>query len=203
MTINQILGTLAGKLACISGKSFVDSTAFEPNNPEVFCDLLAKEGFERHGWETMYNGTTGVPITAQVFMGVTYYQRLKHMVADKNHCRRQGKVQTLTKQPTEGRSKQGGLRYGEMERDSVIAHSSASFLREKLFLLSDKYSAPVCVKCGLIGHPGKSRCKACPNEKLVDINLPYASKLLCQELLSMNIALRFKVKDGVLDIDPI
>lgn len=489
MTINQILSTLAGKLACISGQSFVDCTAFQGSSPDAISEVLAKEGFNRHGWETLYNGTTGHPINAQIFMGITYYQRLKHMVADKNHCltmeheiltksgwknyeqlctedliatrnaageleyqkpleifyypdfqgqmieittpdfslkttdnhrmfaceehsshfthiyardiihktatytcyarnvnkdyqlmlknkkaaykchmsallsilavymkdglttetwielpsfafvktgltllnweyevhdcrirvyrekhvclfdhlvesrgwpdwvtecsetqsqqlvdlvgayehfqeeqvdifgriclqagwsykkeiteqglysvkkheqtcykvvkgynltnttcpvyciqvpnetfitrkgpfgapiltgnsRKQGKVQSLTKQPVEGRSRAGGLRFGEMERDAVISHSASAILREKLFLLSDKYSVPVCLKCGMIGHPGKTRCKACPAEKLVEVQLPYASKLLLFELNSMNIACRIKVKEG-------
>jgi DNA-directed RNA polymerase beta subunit len=201
MTINQIISSIVGKYACSAGVGFSDSTPFQGANPDDFCELLAKEGFESKGWEMMYSGTTGMPIKAQVFMGVTYYQRLKHMVQDKNHSRRQGKVQTLTKQPTEGKSKGGGLRFGEMERDALISHSASAFLREKLFLLSDKYSVPVCVNCGLIGHPGKTRCRSCPNDKLVEVSLPYASKLLCQELLSMNIALRIRVKNGIADID--
>jgi DNA-directed RNA polymerase beta subunit len=94
-----------------------------------------------------------------------------------------------------------GRQVGEMERDAVISHSASAILREKLFLLSDKYSVPVCSKCGLLGSPGKTRCKSCPSEKLVEVQLPYASKLLIFELNSMNIAARIKVKEGSQDFE--
>jgi DNA-directed RNA polymerase II subunit RPB2 len=191
MTSNQLIATLSQKLGAISGNATIDATPFQDANPDTIGELLAKEGYHKHGWEQLYNGATGMPISALIFIGPTYYQRLKHMVADKHHARKQGRVQTLTKQPTEGKKAGGGLRFGEMERDAIIAHGASGFLREKLFLVSDKYSMPVCSSCGLIGAPGKTQCQGC-YERLVSVEIPYASKLLIQELLAMNIALRIK-----------
>lgn len=193
MTIGQLLETVLNKTRCLSGKDY-DATPFQKDlNMEAVGEELKQYGFHPHGWEQMYNGTTGEPMEALIFIGPTYYQRLKHMVADKHHSRATGPIQSLTRQPTEGRSKGGGLRFGEMERDAIIAHGASGFLREKLFSVSDKYSMPVCDKCGFIGKPNKTTCHSCKDGTLYQVDIPYACKLLCQELMAMNIAPRIRV----------
>ena len=147
----------------------------------------------------MYNGQTGRKLQAQIFFGPTYYQRLRHMVDDKIHARARGPVQILTRQPVEGRSRDGGLRFGEMERDCMISHGASAFLRERLFLVSDAYQVHVCQQCGLMAvanfKKGTVECRACRNRTAIaSVNMPYAFKLLCQELMSMNITPRLVVE---------
>ena len=119
-------------------------------------------------------------------MGPTYYQRLKHLVSDKMHSRAKGQVTSLTKQPLEGRSRDGGLRFGEMERDAVISLGLSRFMKERLFEMSDPYSVIVCSICGLIST-SQTECKTCKDDKLCSINIPYAAKLLFQELNAMSV----------------
>ena len=131
----------------------------------------------------MYNGFTGKKLEVMIFLGPTYYQRLKHMVGDKMHSRGRGPVQILTRQPTEGRSRDGGLRFGEMERDCMISHGAARFLKERTLDVSDKYRVHICDLCGLICEAklGENtfQCRNCDNrDKISAIELPYASKLL-------------------------
>ena len=152
----------------------------------------------------MYNGHTGKKLRAQIFLGPTYYQRLRHMVDDKIHARARGPVQILTRQPVEGRARDGGLRFGEMERDCMISHGAAAFLKERLFEVSDAYRVHVCEICGLMTPIAKLKeqsfeCRPCKNKtKIAQVHIPYAAKLLFQELTSMNIAARlFTEKSGV------
>jgi DNA-directed RNA polymerase II subunit RPB2 len=143
----------------------------------------------------MYNGMTGRKLDAHIFIGPTYYQRLKHMVDDKIHSRGRGPVQIMTRQPTEGRSRDGGLRFGEMERDCMISHGAARFLKERLFDVSDCYSVHICNHCGLIAEANLTRneyfCRSCNNRTAISrVKIPYACKLLIQELMAMQISPR-------------
>lgn len=194
MTIGQLVECLLGKRGAMLGE-FGDATPFEPFNLDLITDSLHQLGFTRYGNEVMYNGHTGRRLESQVFLGPTYYQRLKHMVDDKIHSRARGRVQMLTRQPLEGRSREGGLRFGEMERDCIIAHGASMFLRERLFDQSDPYQVYVCDQCGMMitnFSENLPQCRPCQNYEAISlVNLPYACKLLFQELLSMMITPRF------------
>ena len=142
----------------------------------------------------MYSGLTGEPLKSYIFCGPIYYQKLKHMVIDKMHARARGPRQVLTRQPTEGRSRDGGLRLGEMERDCLIGYGASMLLNERLMTSSDAFKVHVCEKCGLLGHA--AWCQHCrTREHLRQIEIPYACKLLIQELQSMNIVPRLQLED--------
>jgi DNA-directed RNA polymerase II subunit RPB2 len=176
MTINQLIECVLGKECAISG-TYADATPFTSGSINVADGVISRlkeYGFESHGWETMCNGMTGEMINARIFMGPTYYQRLKHMVDDKMHARAKGQVTILVRQPTEGRSKDGGLRFGEMERDATISHGTARFLKERLFDVSDPFQIPVCRKCG-ISTSTTTECQRCKGDNVAIVNLPYAS----------------------------
>lgn len=192
MTIGMMMECLLGKVGVLKG-GISDATAFEDeNSAKKITDELLKLGYERFGNERLYNGFTGKMMDAKVFIGPTYYQRLKHMVVDKAHSRASGPVQMLTRQPVEGRSRDGGLRFGEMERDCIISHGSANFLKERLFWQSDPYSIKTCNICGIsLGHiDAENCCRNCDNSQTSKVEIPYACKLLFQELQSMNICPR-------------
>lgn len=149
MTIGHLIECLLSKVSALEGK-IGDATPFiEQSTLNKFSSALEKIGYHKYGNEVLYNGFTGRKMNSQVFFGPTYYQRLKHMVDDKIHSRGIGPYNGLTRQPMEGRSREGGLRFGEMERDCQVAHGAAHFLRERLFECSDKYSMHVCDACGL------------------------------------------------------
>jgi len=197
MTVAQLIECVTGKCAALNG-NIRKATTFSGNNPEVICEELKNCGYDKRGREVMYSGLTGKQLDAEIFIGPTYYQRLKHMVHDKVHSRARGPVQLLTRQPVEGRSKEGGLRFGEMERDCIISHGAAGFLKERLMDVSDSYTTCVCKICGLMAVKDKQRnimiCKGCKTSNGVEeIKLPYACKLLFQELMSINIAPRIKL----------
>jgi len=194
MTIAQLIECILGKVCCKTGHTG-NGTAFDKINVDSVSRMLLEAGHEKHGNEILYNGITGEQIKTQVFMGPTYYQRLKHMSSDKIHSRSSGPIVTMTRQPSEGRSSHGGLRFGEMERDCMIAHGSSSFLKERLMDVSDKYHIYNCGKCGLISvynsKTNSYECKHCKNfTDFQRINLPYSCKLLIQELQSMSIGSR-------------
>jgi len=198
MTIGQLLECLSGKKAACVGKR-QDATCFDHQNPDDIAKELLDCGYEEHGTETMYCGFTGKPLEAKIFIGPTYYQRLKHMVQDKIHSRARGPVQILTRQPVEGRAKEGGLRFGEMERDVMISHGASAFLKERLMDQSDAYTTCVCKECGFIAINNVQKnikyCNKCKSsENVHDIQIPYACKLLFQELMSINIAPRMLLK---------
>ena len=192
MTVGQLIECALGKDCAING-TYGDATPFTTQSANVADKLvheissrLEKSGFEAHGWETMYNGLTGEAIEAKIFIGPTYYQRLKHMVDDKIHARAKGHVTTLTRQPLEGRARDGGLRFGEMERDCQIAHGNSNFLRERLFYVSDPFQISVCKNCG-ITTAGYTECQACKGNQIVKCNMPYASKLLLSETSALGL----------------
>ncbi|EGC37242.1 RNA polymerase II core subunit [Dictyostelium purpureum] len=194
MTIGQLIECLLGKVSASTGDEG-DATPFTDVTVEAISQALHKVGYQMTGHEVMYNGHTGRRMDAQIFIGPTYYQRLKHMVDDKIHSRSRGPVQILTRQPVEGRSRDGGLRFGEMERDCMISHGSAAFLRERLFDQSDHYRVHVCDICGLIAIANLKKnsfeCRRCKNKtQISQVRMPYAAKLLFQELMSMSIAPR-------------
>nr|AGW47783.1 RNA polymerase subunit 2 [Ganoderma lucidum] len=194
MTIGHLVECLLSKLATLIGNEG-DATPFTDLTVESVSQFLRQKGYQSRGLEIMYHGHTGRKLQAQVYLGPTYYQRLKHMVDDKIHSRARGPVQILTRQPVEGRSRDGGLRFGEMERDCMISHGVAAFLKERLFEASDAYRLHVCDICGLTAIANLKKqtfeCRACKNKTACSqIYIPYAAKLLFQELQSMNIAAR-------------
>ena len=217
MTIGHLIETLLGKaIYCggigadkIDGTPFAEYDlnqeigSFESNRlVEMIGEMLHKCGHQRYAKDVMYEGTTGKPLQAQIFMGPTFYQRLKHMVDDKAHARATGPMQILVRQPLEGRSRDGGLRFGEMERDALINHGGAEMLNERLYKVSDRFTTPVCRDCGIIGtmktreddetKKPYTECSACGKTNGRKIKIPYACKLLFHELMAMNIRPRLK-----------
>jgi DNA-directed RNA polymerase II subunit RPB2 len=194
MTIGQLKETLLGKVLVELGL-FGDGTSFGDLSIDTICKELTKVGYESNGNEVMYNGLSGEQIETSIFIGPVFYQRLKHMVRDKQHSRSIGPMVNLTRQPAEGRSRDGGLRFGEMERDCMVSHGASRFTRGRLYDASDKYQVNVCKRCGMVAaYNNKMKihiCNTCDNR--VDFNyveIPYACKLLFQELQTMNIAPR-------------
>ena len=207
MTIGQFVECLIGKVAANKGVE-ADGTGFNDLNFDKIKDDLEKLGYERNCTEYMYNGITGQKIKVPIFIGPTYYLRLKHLVSDKIHSRARGPTTMLTHQPPEGRSKDGGLKVGEMEKDAIIAHGMSKFLKERLLDTSDPFSAHVCDICGLFAQRFIKKenkrepqdtdvyfCPSCKNKtRISKIIIPYAFKLLIQELMSMNVASRIRTK---------
>ena len=194
MTIGQLKETLLGKVLVELGL-LGDGTSFGDLDVPTICEELKKVGYESNGNEVMYNAITGEQIDANIFIGPVFYQRLKHMVADKQHSRSIGPMVNLTRQPAEGRSRDGGLRFGEMERDCMCSHGAARFTKERIYDVSDKYSVYTCKKCGMIASFNDKadvhHCKTCNNRTDFSyVELPYACKLLFQELTTMNVAPR-------------
>lgn len=195
MTINMLLEIILGKSCLIEGKRG-DCTAFnsDTNLTEQLCEKLHQNGFERFGYQQMYSGLTGEPIQAKIFIGPCYYSRLKHIVQHKIHSRARGNVSILSRQPLSGRSRLGGLKLGQMESEALVSHGCSKFLRERLFDSSDKFYIDVCRNCGYLST-SSNFCKVCGSDVIDKTVMPYACKLLFQELMSMNIKMLFKVKD--------
>ena len=194
MTIGQLKETLLGKVLVNLGL-FGDGTSFGEYDIKDISKELLKVGFEMNGNELLYNGLTGEQIKSDIFIGPVFYQRLKHMVADKQHSRSIGPMVNFTHQPAEGRSRDGGLRFGEMERDAMVGHGASRFTKGRMYDCSDKYEVHVCRKCGIIASYNEERsihlCKTCDNRSdFALVQIPYACKLLFQELATMNVAPR-------------
>ena len=194
MTIGQLKETLLGKVLVELGL-FGDGTSFGNIDIKMISDKLLELGHEPSGNELMYNALTGEQLECSIFMGPVFYQRLKHMVTDKQHSRSIGPMVNLTRQPAEGRSRDGGLRFGEMERDGMISHGASRFTKGRMYDASDKFSVHVCKKCGLIVSYNDKlhihHCKTCDNRTDFSyVEIPYACKLLFQELTTMNVVPR-------------
>jgi DNA-directed RNA polymerase subunit B' len=197
MTISHLIELIGGKVGALGGR-YIDGTPFESENHEDLRKELASLGFREDGTETFYNGRTGEMLKAQIFVGDTYYLKLKHMVANKIHARARGPIQLLTRQPTEGRAKEGGLRLGEMEKDTFVAHGASMLLKERFD--SDRTIVPVCEECGLIAihdeYKNRSYCPVCgDNVTVSNIELSYAFKLMMDELKSLGVYPKLILKD--------
>ena len=190
MTMNQLMECVFGKYCCHKGE-LGDATVFNKYTAYDICNMLKEEGMkenvnEDHGWEYLRDGFTGKKLKCKVFMGPTYYQRLKHMVSDKVYARTTGNYTTFMRQPVEGRSRDGGLKFGEMERDCMLAHGTTHFIKEKLFNNSDVFHVNTCKQCGSTVNNMK-QCDMCLATDFVKCDFPYASKVLTHELSSMGI----------------
>lgn len=200
MTIGQIIECMLGKKCTMEG-TYGDSTPFTDFSVNAATKItteieseLKKYGFQSQGWETMYNGMTGEQIKALIYFGPTYYQRLKHLVADKMHARARGAKVALTAQAAEGRSRDGGLRVGEMERDCLIAHGASAMLKDRLFKVSDAYEVPICKNCNIITNM-QNECQICKGDNVVMCNYPFAAKLLHTELTSLGLKIKLQPSD--------
>ncbi|KAH7817182.1 putative DNAdirected RNA polymerase, beta subunit [Monocercomonoides exilis] len=198
MTLGHLIECLMGKLSALKAEEG-DATPFTAVQVSDISEALHRYHYQSHGNEVMYCGHTGRPLEAQIFIGPTYYQRLKHMVDDKIHSRARGPVQNLIRQPMEGRSRDGGLRFGEMERDCMIAHGASLFLKDAMFDRSDAFRVHVCDLCGQMAIANLQKkhfeCKVCKQStQISQVFIPYAAKTLLQELMSMTILPRLMVE---------
>ncbi|KAK4228023.1 hypothetical protein QBC38DRAFT_476397 [Podospora fimiseda] len=195
MTVGKLFECLTGKASIVSGRRELGfGDAFRSHPVEEMGKVLIDAGFSWDGKDYFTSGITGEPHEAYLFNGPIFYQRLKHMVQDKMHSRSRGPRAVLTRQPTEGRSRDGGLRLGEMERDCLIAYGASQLLLERLMISSDATQVDICERCGQLGYKGY--CQTCKSTQAVTkMTMPYAAKLLVQELISMNVGVRMQLED--------
>ena len=196
MTIGHLVECIYAKLCCLEGV-LGDGTVYIPIDNTIIYDGLKTNGFDSYGNEILYNGYTGKQIETEIFIGPTFYFRLKHMVAEKINARGIGPKVLLTRQPTGGRRKGGGLRIGEMERDSLLSHGISMFTRESMMERSDKFRWCICKRCGTLPvystKLDSSICKNCNYNDIAVIETPYSFKLLMQELETMGLQMRINV----------
>jgi len=198
MTVGKVFELIAGKAAALDGclrdaTAFVERTGLD--STEACAEVLLRSGYSYAGRDLLYSGITGEPLAAHVFFGPIYYQRLKHMAVDKCFGRARGPRAVLTRQPTEGRSRDGGLRLGEMERDSLLGHGASLLVLERLMYSSDAFTAFVCESCGYLG--ARDWCQVCRRgDAMQRVLLPYACKLLFQELQAMNIVTKLRLGEA-------
>jgi len=196
MPVSHLIELLAGKTGALSGR-YIDGTTFQGEKESDLRLELLKMGFRENGAETMYSGITGEQYTAKIFVGNMYYLKLKHMVANKIHSSARGPIQLLTRQPTEGRAKEGGLRLGEMEKDTFVAHGASLLLKERFD--SDRTEVPVCEECGLIAvfdaRKNNFYCPVCgEGVEINNIEMSYAFKLILDEFKSLMLYPKLKLK---------
>ena len=194
MTIAQLMENIFGKI-CVNRGTLGDGTPYSHLKVEQLREHMLDLGYHPYGNEILYNGQTGEMMQAEIFMGPTFYQRLKHMVIDKKHSRAKGPIVSLTRQPCEGRSRDGGLRVGEMERDCMLSHGAAAFTKERLMDVSDPFDTGICKTCGTLAvvneDEGIYSCGTCANKtEFITKTIPYAMKLWMQELEAMHIVPR-------------
>ncbi len=187
MTISHLIELIGGKVGALKG-DYIDGTFFSAEPEERLRQELLRLGFRENGVEQMYNGQTGESYPVKIYVGNMYYLKLKHMVSNKIHARARGPIQLLTRQPTEGRAKEGGLRLGEMEKDTFVAHGASLLLKERFD--SDKTVVPVCEECGMIAvydsFKNKAYCVNCGEHARISfVELSYAFKLIMDELRSL------------------
>ena len=199
MTIGMLMELIAGKVSAQKGDS-IYGTAFSKTKLTDLQEELKLSGLHPFGREVMYDGKTGKRLEGNIFVGSQFYQKLHHLVQDKIHARARGPIQMLTRQPTEGRAREGGLRFGEMERDCLIGHGTSILLKERLLDESDKTDALICSKCGFLAMYDRNRdryhCPICKEETTVSkVIISYAFKLLLQELMSLGIAPHIELED--------
>ncbi|XP_077291956.1 RNA polymerase I subunit Rpl135 [Arctopsyche grandis] len=206
MTIAMMIETMAGKSASIHGLMH-DATPFKFNENDTAIDyfgrLLEAGGYNYYGTEKMYSGVDGREMNADIFFGVVYYQRLRHMVSDKWQVRSTGPVDAMTHQPIKGRRRGGGVRFGEMERDSLISHGASYMLQDRLFHCSDKTRCLVCMECGTLIGPmtivykqenqseTRDTCRLCMKKsKIAKIDIPFIYKYFVTQLAAVNINIK-------------
>ncbi|RLF61924.1 MAG: DNA-directed RNA polymerase subunit B [Thermoplasmata archaeon] len=197
LTIGQLLEILGGKVAALRGKKN-DGTMFNCEREDDIRKELQKLGFRNDGKEVLYNGITGEKMEVEIYIGIIYYQKLEHMVANKIHARSRGPVALLTKQPTEGRANEGGLRLGEMEKDCLIAHGAPLVLKERFS--SDEVEIPICKKCGIVAvydwRKNKYHCPLCGKGSNIEtIKMSYSFNLMLNELKSLLIFPKIRLEE--------